>query len=54
VVGKTLAELYSDYNNGYFFPADPMMKASWYNALNQTTIARAPTSIKKRQLFSKF
>jgi Asp-tRNA(Asn)/Glu-tRNA(Gln) amidotransferase A subunit family amidase len=53
-IGKPLADLYSSYNNGSFFPADPMVNASWYDALNETTIARAPTSIKKRELFAEF
>lgn len=53
-IGKSLAELYGEYNNGSFFPADPMVNASWYDALNETTIARAPQSIRKRELFAEF
>lgn len=53
-IGKPLAELYAAYNNGSHFPADPPVNASWYDALNETTIARHPQSVRKRKLFSEW
>ncbi|KAF2748794.1 amidase signature enzyme [Sporormia fimetaria CBS 119925] len=53
-IGKPLAERYAELNNGSYFPADPMVNASFYDAQNSTTIARLPTSIRKRELFSDF
>ncbi|KAJ4301513.1 hypothetical protein N0V90_003606 [Kalmusia sp. IMI 367209] len=51
-IGRELNELYGAYNNGSHFPADPMVNASWHDALNSTTQARLPESIRKRKLFS--
>jgi len=53
-IGKLLADLYAAYNNGSFFPVDPMVNASWYDAQNETTIARAPQSRRRRELFAAF
>ncbi|KAF2636897.1 amidase signature enzyme, partial [Massarina eburnea CBS 473.64] len=51
-IGKELAELYAATNNGSFFPADPAVNGSYYDALNMTTQARYPTSVHKREQFA--
>jgi Asp-tRNA(Asn)/Glu-tRNA(Gln) amidotransferase A subunit family amidase len=53
-IGKELAELYAAANNGSYFPADPLVNASYYDAQNETTLARLPQSIRKRELFGEF
>ncbi|KAF2029733.1 hypothetical protein EK21DRAFT_89516 [Setomelanomma holmii] len=53
-IGKDLDARYAACNNGSHFPADPMVNASWYDALNETTIARLPQSVRRRELFAKF
>jgi Asp-tRNA(Asn)/Glu-tRNA(Gln) amidotransferase A subunit family amidase len=53
-IGKDLAERYAAANNGSHFPSDPPVNASWYDALNETTIARLPTSIRKREMFGEW
>lgn len=50
-IGKDLDELYKAYNNGSHFPADPMVNVSWYDAQNETTLARLPQSIRRREAF---
>jgi Asp-tRNA(Asn)/Glu-tRNA(Gln) amidotransferase A subunit family amidase len=53
-IGKDLAGRYAAANNGSHFPSDPPVNASWYDALNETTIARLPTSIRKREMFGEW
>jgi Asp-tRNA(Asn)/Glu-tRNA(Gln) amidotransferase A subunit family amidase len=53
-IGKPLAEAYAAANNGSFFPSDPPVNASYFDALNETTIARLPQSIRKRELFGEW
>jgi Asp-tRNA(Asn)/Glu-tRNA(Gln) amidotransferase A subunit family amidase len=51
-IGLELNEIYGEYNNGSHFPADPMVNASWFDALNETTQARLPESIRRREAFA--
>lgn len=51
-IGLELDSLYSSSNNGSHFPADPMVNATWYDALNETTRARLPESISRREKFA--
>lgn len=53
-IGKPLAERYAALNNGSYFPADPIVNASYYDAQNATTIARHPHSVRKRELFGQW
>lgn len=53
-IGKNLSELYAAHNNGSHFPADPMVNATWYDALNSTTRERYPQSVQRRELFSQW
>ncbi|KAJ4362935.1 hypothetical protein N0V83_010052 [Neocucurbitaria cava] len=53
-IGKELDELYSAYNNGSHFPSDLPVNGTWYDALNETTIARYPTSVRKREIFGQW
>lgn len=53
-IGKELEELYSAYNNGSHFPSDPPVNGTWYDALNETTIARYPESARKREVFGQW
>ncbi|PSN69376.1 amidase signature enzyme [Corynespora cassiicola Philippines] len=53
-IGKELADLYAAQNNGSHFPADPPVNASWYDAQNETTIARHPQSVEKREMFGQW
>lgn len=53
-IGKELNELYGASNNGSHFPADPMVNATWYDAQNETTRARLPSSIHRREAFEKW
>lgn len=50
-IGKELDELYAAHNNGSHFPADPPVNSTWQDAHNETTIARHPQSVRKRELF---
>ncbi|ORY05822.1 hypothetical protein BCR34DRAFT_590796 [Clohesyomyces aquaticus] len=50
-IGKPLAERYAAYNNGSYFPSDPVVNASYYDAQNAATIARLPQSIRKCEIF---
>lgn len=51
-IGLELDNLYSVYNNGSHFPADPSVNATWYDALNETTQTRLPESIRRREAFA--
>ncbi|KAF1998772.1 amidase signature enzyme [Amniculicola lignicola CBS 123094] len=53
-IGIDLAARYAAFNNGSYFPSDPMVNASYYDAQNETTIARIPQSIRKRELFGEW
>lgn len=53
-IGLELSELYGAYNNGSHFPADPMVNATWHDAQNETTRARLPQSIRRRELFAEW
>jgi Asp-tRNA(Asn)/Glu-tRNA(Gln) amidotransferase A subunit family amidase len=53
-IGKNLSDLYVAQNNGSHFPADPMVNATWYDALNSTTQARYPQSVQRRKLFAEW
>ncbi|CAO2652731.1 Nn.00g021420.m01.CDS01 [Neocucurbitaria sp. VM-36] len=53
-IGKELDELYSQFNNGSHFPSDPPVNGTWFDALNETTIARYPESVRKREIFGKW
>ncbi|KAF1940448.1 amidase signature enzyme [Clathrospora elynae] len=53
-IGRELSELYAARNNGSHFPSDPPVNSTWYDALNETTIARYPDSARRRELFAKW